>query len=85
MAGDAPVQHHEDALPQRWQQCGERLVYSVGAGLAGGAVAALVLSRSSGARKAIVAFGAGAGAGSAVTRCNAELEAWVWPGVPPRK
>jgi hypothetical protein len=53
----------------------ERGITHVGVGIVAGAVASLVLARGgSGARKAITAFGAGVGLGSAWTRTNMDLE-----------
>ena len=53
----------------------ERGTWYVGAGLAAGALASIVLARGGGAsRKVITAFGGGVGLGSAWTRCSMDLE-----------
>jgi len=53
----------------------ERGIRHLGAGIIAGGVASLILvRRGSGARKAITAFGAGVGLGSAWTRTNMDLE-----------
>lgn len=53
----------------------ERGAWSVGAGLAAGALASIVLSRGGGgSRKIITALGGGVGLGSAWTRCSMDLE-----------
>jgi len=52
----------------------ERGSWYVGAGLAAGALASIVLSRGGTSRKVITAFGGGVGLGSAWTRCSMDLE-----------
>lgn len=52
----------------------ERGSLYVGAGLAAGALASIVLSRGSTTRKAITAFGGGIGLGSAWTRTSMDIE-----------
>lgn len=54
----------------------EEVPVKVGVGILVGGLASIVLARGggSGARKAITAFGAGAGLGSAWTRTNLDLE-----------
>lgn len=53
----------------------ERGTWYVGAGLAAGALASIVLARGGGAsRKVITAFGGGVGLGTAWTRCSMDLE-----------
>ena len=52
----------------------ERGSMYVGMGLAAGAVASIVLTRGSAAKKVITAFGGGVGLGSAWTRTSMDLE-----------
>ena len=53
----------------------ERGTWYVGAGVAAGALASIVLARGGGAsRKVITAFGGGGGMGAAWTRCSMDLE-----------
>ena len=65
----------DQVVPATIKEGLERGTWYVGAGLAAGALASIVLARGGGAsRKVITAFGGGAGMGAAWTRCSMDLE-----------
>ena len=65
----------DQVVPATIKEGLERGTWYVGAGLAAGALASIVLARGGGAsRKVITAFGGGVGMGAAWTRCSMDLE-----------
>ena len=65
----------DQVVPATIKEGLERGTWYVGAGLAAGALASIVLARGGGAsRKVITAFGGGIGMGAAWTRCSMDLE-----------
>ena len=66
----------DEAVSKTMQQGFEKMVVQAGIGLVVGGMAGIVLSRGGGssARKVLAGFGAGAGIGSAWTRCSMDIE-----------
>jgi hypothetical protein len=71
-----PLPSSDEAVSKTMQHGLEKIVAQAGIGLVVGGMAGLVLSRggASSARKVMAGLGAGAGAGSAWTRCSIDLE-----------
>ena len=72
-----PPPSSDEAVSRSMQDGFQRVVAQAGAGFIIGGFAGIVLARGSGvsgARKVLAGFGAGAGAGSAWTKCSIEIE-----------
>mmetsp|Transcript_110562 Transcript_110562/g.165511 ORF Transcript_110562/g.165511 Transcript_110562/m.165511 type:complete len:87 (+) Transcript_110562:99-359(+) len=71
-----PAPSSEEAVSRTMQDGFQRVVAQAGVGLVVGGLTGIVLARGgvSGARKVLAGFGAGAGAGSAWTKCSIEIE-----------
>jgi Domain of unknown function (DUF543) len=71
-----PSPSSDEAVSSTIKDGFQRVFFQAGVGLLIGGMTSIVVARggASGARKAIAGFGAGAGAGSAWTKCSIEIE-----------
>ena len=71
-----PPPSSDEAVSRAMQEGFQRVVAQAGVGLVVGGLAGIVIARGgvSGARKVFAGLGAGAGAGSAWTKCSIEIE-----------
>ncbi|KAG5177660.1 hypothetical protein JKP88DRAFT_226371 [Tribonema minus] len=64
----------EMLISEQWDECLERTLINFGTGLLVGGLSAVVLTRSPGAKRALMGFGAGAGVGASWVHCSQAFE-----------
>lgn len=69
----------EEKISANWESCIENGMVKAGYGLIGSAMIAQIFFRSSGAKTAITAFGAGVGAGISFMDCRLKFETKIPP------